>query len=66
MKPSNDELALHFEKLYSCDDDDEANKIAELVIDAYVPTLDDPISQEEVDNAINEMKKEDMTTSLEF
>ena len=57
VKPTNDELALHFEKLYSCDDEEEAEKIAELSTDAYVPTLDDPICQGEIDGAIGEMKK---------
>ena len=57
MKPSNEELALHFEKLYGCDDEEEYAKTAELSTDSYVPTLDDPICQEEVDDALSEMKK---------
>jgi hypothetical protein len=57
MRPTEDELALHFEKLYSSDDPDEAAKIEQLSTDTYVPTLDDPISTEEMDVAMKEMKK---------
>ena len=56
-RPTNDELALHFEKLYSCDDPDEAAKIEQLQTDSYVPGLDDPITQGEIDGAMKEMKK---------
>ena len=56
-RPTNDELALHFEKLYACDDPDEAAKIEELLTDNYVPELDNPITQNEMDSAMKEMKK---------
>ena len=39
------------------EDKEELDKISELVADTYVPTLDDPICQEEVDGAMSEMKK---------
>ena len=57
MKPSNEELAVHFEKLYSCDNDEESSMINELTTDAYVSALDDPITNEEINSAMNEMKK---------
>ena len=57
VRPTDDELALHFEKLYSTDDPEESSKIEELTTDTYIPALDDPISMEEVDTAAKEMKK---------
>ena len=57
LRPTNDELALHFEKLYSSDDKEELDRITDLATDTYVPTLDDPICQEEVEGAMSEMKK---------
>ena len=57
VRPSDDELALHFEKLYTSDDPEEFAKIEELSTNAYVPYLDDPISKEEMDEAANEMNK---------
>ena len=57
VRPTDDELALHFEKLYSTDDPDETAKIEELSTDTYDPTLDDPITLEEIDTAAKEMKK---------
>ena len=56
-RPTNDELALHFEKLYTCDDPAEAANIEQLQTDNYVPELDDPITQSEIDSAMKEMKK---------
>ena len=57
VRPSNEELAIHFEKLYECDDPEEAKKIEELVSPNYVSSLDDPITKKEIDEAAKEMKK---------
>ena len=46
VRPTDDELALHFEKLYSSDDPNESSKIEELSTDTYDPALDDPITNE--------------------
>ena len=56
-KPSNEELALHFEKLYRSDDPEEHLKIEELSTDTYNPALDKPICKEELDDATKDMKK---------
>ena len=57
VKPSNEELAVHFEKLYSCDNDEESSMINKLTTDAYVSALIDPITNEEINRAMDEMKK---------
>ena len=57
VKPSNEKLALHFEKLYKCTDPEESAKIEELSTNTYNPALDDPISPKELDDALKEMKK---------
>ena len=57
VRPTDDELALHFEKLYSTDDPDESAKIEELSTNTCNPSLDDPITKEELDAATKEMKK---------
>ena len=58
IRPSNnEELALHFEKLYESNDPEETSKIEELSTNIYNPNLDDPIAQEELDDAVKEMKK---------
>ena len=57
VKPSDDELALHFETLYSSNDPDEAAKIEELSTNTYNQALDDAITQEEMNSAMKEMKK---------
>ena len=66
MRPSNEELALHFEKLYSCSDKTENSKIEELTTPTYIPSLDDPISKRNVDDAMKEMKKGGYDYSLEI
>lgn len=57
VRPTDDELALHFEKLYSTNDPDEAAKIEELFTNTHDPTLDVPITEGEIAAAIKEMKK---------
>ena len=57
VRPTDDELAFHFEKLYTTDDPDESAKIEELSTHTYNPQLDDPISIAEIDTATKEMKK---------
>ena len=65
VRPTDDELALHFEKLYSSDDPQESAKIEELSTDTYDPALDDPITKEEMDAAAKEMKKGGFDYNLE-
>ena len=64
VQPTDDELALHFEKLYSSDDPNETSKIEELSTDNYVRALDDPLTMEELDAAAKEMKKVGLTIIL--
>ena len=54
--PVFDDLTLFFEDLYS-GDPNELLKIEELSTDVSNPTLDDPITNEELDSALNQMKK---------
>ena len=59
-QPEIEDLALHFEKLYSLnniDTDEHHKEIDELETNVYVPQLDNPISKEELDNAVNGIKK---------
>ena len=57
IRPSNEELALHFEKLYESNDPEESTKIEELSTNTYNPELDEPITHKELDDAMKEMKK---------
>ena len=54
--PVFDDLVLSFEDLYS-GNPDELSKIDNLKTEASDPALDDPITQEEMDSALNQMKK---------
>ena len=65
VRPTNDELALHFEKLYTCNDPEESQKIDVLEIDLYNPLLDDPITSIEIKDAMKEMKKGGYDYSLD-
>ena len=58
IKPGTEDLVLHFEELYSSGEQDEVSKMNDLVSDIYIPILDDPITQIDVDNVIREMKKD--------
>ena len=49
VQASNEELVVHFENLYACNDPEEENRIKELVSHHYVAPLDDPISKDEID-----------------
>ena len=66
VRPTNDELALHFEKLYSCSDQEESAKIEQLSTDTYIPALDDPITMNNVNAAMKEMKKGGYDYSIEI
>ena len=48
-------MTAFFENLYKLDEN-EHDKIAELKTDVYDPLLDDPITKEEMDAALNKMK----------
>jgi len=55
--PMIDDLQGHFQNLYTADDQNEAINIANITSNMHVPILDDPISPNEIDNAVNDMKK---------
>ena len=50
-----EDLTSNFEQLYSAPEE-ELDKIEELVSERYVPELDDPITKEELDKAMGNMK----------
>ena len=54
--PIFDELVTSFEDLYS-GDPSELSQIEELNTEVSDPALDDPITEEEMDSALNQMKK---------
>ena len=56
-KPPLEDLALHFEGLYASNDEDELSKVSNLSSHTYIPLLDDPISQRDLNNAMKGMKK---------
>ena len=53
-QPSLTELALHFEELYRSDDNDN---IMQLKSSVTIPVLDDPITENEIRNSVQKMKK---------
>ena len=55
--PMIDDLQAHFQTLYSVDDQNESLNIANLTSNMHVPILDDPISLNEIDEAVSDMKK---------
>ena len=58
VRPDVEDLAHHFEKLYSPSNPaDETSKIENLSTNAYVTSLDDPISRNDIDKAMKNMKK---------
>ena len=57
QRASSEELATHFEALYKSTDADEALKISNLDTNTYIPLLDDPINQKDLDGAMKGMKK---------
>ena len=59
--PISDDLVLSFEELFS-GDPDELLKIDEWNTEALELPLDDPITQDEMDSALNQMKKGVMIT----
>ena len=55
--PMLDDLANHYETLYSRDNQDEPLQISNLTTKVYLPVLDDPISYNDVEEAMKNMKK---------
>ena len=55
--PSIEEFHGFFEDLYSCPDENECINISNLQTNVTIPLLDDPISAEETEEALNSMKK---------
>ena len=55
--PPPEIFAAHFEDLYKGSDDAECEDIMNLQSNVTVPLLDDPISQFEVEEAFDDMKK---------
>ena len=56
-QPAISEIAAHFEEVYRTDDQDELSKIYRLQSDVMIPVLDDPISESEIKDAVDKMKK---------
>ena len=54
--PMLEELTSHFKNLYD-DQENDLENITNLQTNIYVPNLDDGITSNEIDSAINEMKK---------
>jgi hypothetical protein len=55
--PSNDEVALHFEELYSSPVGDSVEEIVSLNTDVNIPILDNAISEDKIVRATQLMKK---------
>ena len=55
--PSIEEFHGFFEHLYSCPDENEIVNISNLQTDVTIPLLDEPISAEETEEALDSMKK---------
>lgn len=55
--PPPEIFAAHFEDLYKATDDKECENIMSLQSDVTIPLLDDPITQSEVEDALDDMKK---------
>ena len=55
--PMLDDLANHYQTLYSREDPEEPLHISNLTSDIYIPVLDDPISQSDIKDAMKTMKK---------
>ena len=56
MSPIFDNLTSHFENLYSTSEN-EIKEIEDLTTDAHVPSLDKPVTSEELNETIANMKK---------
>ena len=56
--PEIDELSLHFQALYKTNKVDGTIKINHLSCETYIPILDDPITQIDVNDAMKDMKKD--------
>ena len=59
--PTINELKSHFENIYTTEDKLETTKINQLTSDIYIPVLDDLIDNREVQDALKDCKKGDMT-----
>ena len=55
--PPPEIFAAHFEELYKETDDKECENIMSLQSDVTIPLLDDPITESEVEDAIDDIKK---------
>ena len=56
-RPSAEQLSSYFENLYKLDDHTERLKISELESNVYIPLLDDPITENDINTATKSMKK---------
>ena len=57
QRASAEKLATHFEALYKPSDPDEAVKISNLEKNTYIPILDDPVTQNDIADAMKGMTK---------
>ena len=55
--PPPEVFAVHFEDLFKPTDDKECDMIMDLQSNVTIPMLDDPITQSEVEDAMDDMKK---------
>ena len=60
-----EDLAVYFQDLYK-DDKNDLSGIRDLKTDLYIPELDDPITKEEMESALNIMKKGGYDHRLDF
>ena len=63
--PIFDKLTNHFENLYKSSEN-EADKLEELMTNTYVPSLDDPITNEELNDTMKDMKKGGFDHRIDF
>ena len=57
VSPTMNEFEIFFQDLYSCADKDEVTEIMNIETNVTIPILDDPITENEINEAFNSMKK---------
>ena len=63
-RPSAEQLPSYFENLYKSDDHIERLKISEHESNVYIPILDDPVTENDVNTAMKSMKKGHMISTM--
>ena len=57
VQPSIHDMKKHFQELYTIEGASEAERIKELSSDMYIPILDDPITERDINEAFKDCKK---------